>query len=144
MRSDALALLHHDSDAVLREEQIKLARTTYNLLWPVIRGYQRRVAEDPHGELRVSPQELRVFLSAMKEAREAASFGTQREDLGEDAALELCVEAHPLASLLVGANAGIADESRRTPAGLPGPADQRLPPLLAGHLEAWPRAAADL
>ena len=75
------------TETVIREEQIKLARATYSLLWPIIRGYQRRVAEDPHGELHVSPQEIRVFLSAMKEAREAASFGTQREDLGEAEAL---------------------------------------------------------
>ncbi len=57
----------------------------------VIKGYYRRVAEDPHGELKVSPQEFRVFLSAMKEEREAASFGAQPDaaKAGDEAAARI-------------------------------------------------------
>ena len=61
----------------MREAQIKIARGLYTLLVPVIKGYHRRVAEDPHGELIVSVQEMRLFLSAMKQAREAAGFGAR-------------------------------------------------------------------
>lgn len=89
------------TDAVIRDEQIKLAREMYSLLWPVIKGYQRRVAEDPNGELHVSPQEIRVFLSAMKEAREAASFGARPDASAQaDAAAERIARHRKTGALL--------------------------------------------
>ncbi len=73
-------------EAEMREAQIKIARGLYTLLVPVIKGYHRRVAEDPHGELSASAQEMRLFLSAMKQAREAAGFGARPDDVADEAA----------------------------------------------------------
>ncbi len=71
-------------EAEIRDTQIKIARGLYTLLGPVIKGYQRRVSEDPHGELNVSVPVIRLFVSAMKEAREAAGFGARPDAAAQD------------------------------------------------------------